>query len=253
MPTALRTPHSHPATQSAAGRLPALDIARTLAIIAMVIFHFARDLEIFGLAPPGMTLQGGWVLASRLIAGSFLVLSGISLVLAHGAGIRWPAFRARALRIGAAAALVSLATLIAVPSDFIYFGILHAILAASLLGVWLAPRPPLHAALAAVAVILLWLWVGKSLELPQALSFTGLLAFPRPTLDFIPLLPWLAPFFAGMAAAKWLRIADWPRRAPGALGHALAWPGRHALAIYLLHQPILVAALWIAIQLFLRP
>lgn len=237
---------------AAEARLPVLDIARTLAIVAMVIFHFARDLEMFHLAPPGMTLEGGWVLFSRLIAGSFLFLSGVSLVLAHGEGIRWPAFRRRALMIGGAALLVSLATLIAVPRDFIYFGILHGILAASLLGIWLVPRPAIYAAAAALLVVLLWAAFGKSLALPEIFSFTGLLAAPRPTLDFIPLLPWLAPAFAGIATAKWLRIASWPRTEPGKAARLIAWPGRHSLAIYLLHQPVLVALLW-AITRVLHP
>jgi uncharacterized membrane protein len=30
----------------------------------------------------------------------------------------------------------------------------------------------------------------------------------------------------------------------------LAWPGQHSLVIYLVHQPILIALIWVASSLF---
>ena len=75
-----------------AGRLIPLDLARTLAVVCMVIFHFTFDLALLGLIDPGTTSQPFWYYFARMIAGSFLFLSGISLWLAHGHGIRWPAF-----------------------------------------------------------------------------------------------------------------------------------------------------------------
>ena len=58
----------------------------------MVVFHFARDLEIFGILPPGTTLSGGWHVLARVVAGSFFFFAGMSLVLAHGERIRWRSF-----------------------------------------------------------------------------------------------------------------------------------------------------------------
>jgi uncharacterized membrane protein len=203
----------------------------------------------FGIVAPGTTVSGGWALAARLIAGSFLFLVGVSLVLVHEDGIRWRGVLRRAVLIGSAALAVSLATWIALPERFIYFGILHAILAASLAGVFLVERPTWVALLAAIAVIGLWYVAGRSLAIAPGFGWTGLAADPRPSLDLVPLVPWLAPAFAGIAFAKLFRVKTWHRN-PGPLIRAMGWPGRHALTIYLVHQPVIIALLWLATRLF---
>lgn len=73
-------------------RIDTIDLARGLALVAMAIYHFAWDLEFFGYAEPGLTALPGWKLFARSIASSFLFLVGVSLVLAHGRGIRWKGF-----------------------------------------------------------------------------------------------------------------------------------------------------------------
>ena len=116
------------------GRLVAIDLARTVALVGMAVFHFTFDLEMFGLVPPGTTTTGGWAVFARLIAGSFLFLAGLSLVLAHGEGIRWRAFGVRMAKVAGAAALVTAGTYAAFPHAFVFFGILHSIALASLMG-----------------------------------------------------------------------------------------------------------------------
>jgi uncharacterized membrane protein len=60
--------------------------------------------------------------------------------------------------------------------------------------------------------------------------------------DYEPIFPWLSVTLAGVAVAKIVR----PRPSDDAFGRgwrAVAWLGRHSLAIYLLHQPVLFAVL----------
>lgn len=230
-------------------RLIPLDLARSLAILCMVVFHFTFDLALFGFIPPDTMVQPFWYYFARMIAGSFLFLSGVSLWLAHGRGIRWPAFWTRFAKIAAAALLVTLASIWFVPGGTILFGILHAIAAASLLGL-VALRLPWPVTLAIAAVIFAAAWGPRFPAFdPLWLVWTGL-AETRPMMgDYVPLIPWAAPALAGVATAKALRIDLWRGTAPTPLTRALSFPGRHSLIIYLLHQPILVgiftAYLWL--------
>ncbi len=230
-------------------RLIPLDLARSLAILCMVVFHFTFDLALFGFIPPDTMVQPFWYYFARMIAGSFLFLSGVSLWLAHGRGIRWPAFWTRFAKIAAAALLVTLASIWFVPGGTILFGILHAIAAASLLGL-VALRLPWPVTLAIAAVIFAAAWGPRFPAFdPIWLVWTGL-AETRPMMgDYVPLIPWAAPALAGVATAKALRVDLWRGTAPTPLTRALSLPGRHSLIIYLLHQPILVglftAYLWL--------
>ena len=260
METAIREPKPdrRPALgQSAAGvvrgRIVALDLARALALVAMAVFHFVFDLELFGFVAPGTTMLPGWRWLAYLTAGSFLFLVGVSLWLAHGRGIRWRGYWRRLAMIAAAAAAITGVTAIAIPDAFIFFGILHCIALASLIGL-AALRLP-SAVLVALGAAVIWL--------PQAIRFealnppwfwwTGLQDVGVRSVDYVPLFPWFGPVLIGIAVARlmaqagaWDRLARW--RAPGAL-RVLAWPGRHSLAVYLAHQPVLVVLVWIFAQM----
>ena len=57
--------------------------------------------------------------------------------------------------------------------------------------------------------------------------------------DYYPLLPWGLLFFAGAFAGRRLceHLPRWTLPRP------LTWMGRHALGIYLVHQPLMMGAL----------
>ncbi|MBX3530724.1 MAG: DUF1624 domain-containing protein [Rhizobiaceae bacterium] len=231
--------------QAGSPRIPVIDIARGVALLAMAVYHFTWDLEFFGYAEPGLTAEGGWKLFARCIASSFLFLVGVSLVLAHGKGVRWPGFWRRWLMVAASAAVITLATWYAFPDSFIFFGILHQIALASLLGLPFLRVPAAVTALVAAAVIVAphflrdplfdaWplLWVGLSSVLPRSN-------------DYVPLFPWFGAVLAGIAAATFAMPTALPARL-AALGAPrwsapLSFCGRHSLAFYLLHQPVLIA------------
>lgn len=229
-------------------RIVIVDLARSAALLGMIVFHFVTDLELFELIEPGTTLQGGWYVMARVVAGSFLFLVGISLVLAHGRGIRWRPFWRQIALIAGAALIISVVTYVAMPDSFVYFGILHVIVVAKLAGLLVVTRPAWLAALAAAFVLGVWVRFGLTLPLDPWLGWTGLAARPRPALDLIPIFPWLAPMFLGIVVAKLvdMRALPGPRTR---FARALAWPGQHSLAVYLLHQPVLIGLLWLGLQL----
>lgn len=234
-------------------RIPLIDLARSAALLGMVAFHFSYDLLMFGLIPYEYAYTPTFYYHARIVAGTFLLLSGAGLWLSHGEGIRWPAFWRRFAKIAGAAALVSIATRIAMPEFYVYFGILHAIALYSLLGL-LALRLPaiVTAALAAVVVYGSYHWHTEAMNAPL-LRFVGLALDPATTMDFEPIFPWFGAVLAGIALGKlgsqtgrWARLAGKPA---GKWVQIASWPGQHSLLIYLIHQPILLGLVWLYSQL----
>lgn len=233
-------------------RIALIDVARGAALVAMAIYHLTWDLEFFGYIPHGTATEGGWAIFARSIASSFLFLVGVSLYLAHGDGIRWRSFAVRLAMIAAAAALITVATLFAVPDAFIFFGILHQIALASLLGLAFLRLPAVLTLALAVAVIAAphflrtpffdhpaWWWVGLSTSEP-------------PANDYVPVLPWFGAVLLGIGATKLARalglLVPLARPKPGAWSRPLTLAGRHGLSFYLLHQPVLIACVWLFAQ-----
>lgn len=234
--------------ETAGERLALIDVARTVALLGMAVFHFAFDLELFGWLEPGTTVTGGWAVFARLVAGSFLFLSGVSLVLAHGAAIRWPGVWRRLGKLVAAAALVSLGTYVAFPQAFVFFGILHSIALCSLIGLALIRLPGVVFLALAVAVVVVDQTIALEALNSRWLAWTGLNAVNPWAVDFVPVFPWLGAVLAGMGAAKLAAAAGlWERARAVEAGpwlRRLAWPGRHSLVIYLVHQPVLIGLVW---------
>jgi uncharacterized membrane protein len=70
------------------------------------------------------------------------------------------------------------------------------------------------------------------------------------TEDYVPLFPWTGVVLLGIAAGHLLwRHAfaplAWLARAPA----PLRWLGRHSLVVYMVHQPLLLGALWLALRM----
>ncbi|MCC2687762.1 MAG: hypothetical protein K0S21_565 [Rhizobiaceae bacterium] len=233
-------------------RIELIDLARGAALAAMAVYHFTWDLEFFSYVQAGTTAAGGWKFFARSIASSFLFLVGVSLFLAHGHGVRWPGFWRRLAMIGGAAAAISLATWIAVPKAFIFFGILHQIALASLIGLLFLRLPWMLNLAAAVAVIAAphflrsaffdhpaWWWLGLSTANPRSN-------------DYVPVFPWFGAVLAGIAAAGLARRSGLLPRLAALPAPSSARPlmlaGRHSLAFYLVHQPLLIAGIWLFSQ-----
>ncbi len=231
------------------GRIDAIDVARGLALVAMATYHFSWDLEFFGYLAPQTSTTGPLKFYARGIASSFLFLVGVSLVLAHARGVRWRSFGRRFAMVAGAAALITLVTFLATPQSFVFFGILHHIAVASVLGLLFLRWPWWALILAAVAVQLVTPLIRSPDLAGMAFYWTGLSAIPPRSNDFVPVLPWFSAVLAGMAAARlvlgrshtpqWLRPNGW--RARGRLARLLALMGRWSLTVYLVHQPVLIA------------
>lgn len=209
----------------------------------MVLFHFGRDFEVLGLVPPGTTFGGLWDFSARAIAGSFLFLAGFSIWLSHGTGFRAQPFLRRLTILVIAAASLSLVTYFAVPGAWVRFGILHSIALCSVFALLFLRAHGAVTLVGAACVFfllpqfkdpmfdgMLWIWTGLSTSVP-------------PMIDYEPLIPWLSPLLLGLAFGQLggARLLTWGPTEPGVWARRLAWPGQHALSLYLVHQPVLIA------------
>lgn len=236
-------------------RILLIDTLRGIALIAMATYHFTWDLEFFGYVDPGTATQGFFRLYARAIASSFLFLAGVSLVLAHGRGIRWPAFRKRLAIVAGAAIAISIATLFAFPQEWIFFGILHNIALSSLIGLAFL-QLPLAFAFAVPILIVIGMAIDataipgmlqSSLFDTRWLAWIGFAEFPPRSNDYVPLFPWLAALLTGIAVARLSIVRGWTGRLAEVQSNdtILAKAGRHSLIVYLVHQPILLALVYL--------
>lgn len=235
-------------------RFAVIDMARGLAIIAMIAYHFCWDLSYFRFISADVGYDAGWVVVARSILAAFLFLSGIGLVLGHGSGIRWNSFWRRWIFVLAGALAITLATWFAFPQSFVYFGVLHAIALFSLLALPFLAAPLWLVVPVALVVIGLPFVYSDALFNEKLFSWIGFWQVPPPANDLVPLFPWFGAVLAGVIAAR-LALASPPLvqrlsaiRAGGRPARALAFMGRWSLLIYLLHQPLLLALVYPAAQ-----
>lgn len=222
-------------------RLSLIDAARGVAILAMVVFHFAWDLYFLGFSALDIATDPWWTAFQKAIVSSFLFLAGVSLWLGHGAGLRWRSFWRRELILVGAAIAVSIGTWLAFGDYFAFFGVLHAIALCSLLALPFLRLPPLLTAFTGVVIIALPLLVTHPVMRERWLAWIGFWPISPSTADIVPVFPWLGVVLLGLAAAKAAQgWRFWTTPAP----KWLAWLGRWSLVIYLVHQPVMYGALY---------
>jgi len=227
-------------------RIASLDALRGLAIVAMIAYHFCFDLRWFGYARWDFEQDARWIAARSVILGSFLLLAGVSLVLAAQRPDAQRAFVRHVALIAGAALLVSAASYLAFPQTFIRFGVLHAIALSLLLARPLVRHPRSAVALGLAVVAAGNLFRDAAFDAP-ALHWIGFMTHRPATEDYVPVFPWTGLVLVGIALGHALLHRAFAPLAPlQRAPRALAWLGRHGLAVYLLHQPLLIGLLWLA-------
>lgn len=232
------------ATAPGALRIGAIDGLRGAALWLMIVYHFSFDLNWFGFTRADFDHDPFWLGFRGVIVSSFMLLVGLSLLLARRAGVTRRHFWRRIALIAFCAILVSVASYVTFPQTFITFGILHCIALASVLA-WPATRFPLAALAGGVAIVV----IGNVVKLPLFdtpwLQWLGLMTHKPPTEDYVPLLPWLGVVMIGIAVGHLLSLRQFHPLRPlsKVTPRWLLWLGRHSLLVYMLHQPVLIGLL----------
>lgn len=232
-------------------RLAEVDIARALALVMMLIYHLLFSVTYLGIAEVEV-LTGFWRWFAYATAALFILIAGLSLTLSESAQRRHGATpREITLRIARRGTeligwglVITVVTGVALDQGMIIFGILHLIGLGTLLAIPVL-RHPIAASMIGIVCILLGPVV-TTIRGPIWLAWLGIHPVDFVSLDYVPVLPWFGALVLGVGLGH-LVYPRGERRFPVSSFPAwtapLSWIGRHTLAIYLLHEPAILAVL----------
>lgn len=232
-------------------RVILMDELRGFAVLCMVFYHAFYT----------FTFLIGWDFCRGLLqfftpaepwfAGMFIFLSGI-------AGNLTRSNLKRGLRLLVVAIGVSAVTFFAVPDEAIYFGILHflsvSMILTGLCKRWLDKIPIWigmagcaggflftmgieHGYLGVASQPLVWLpqtWYTQNWLMPFGIYNSSFFSS-----DYFPLFPWIFVFLGGLFFGRYAVQGKFPAWTYRSRVRPLAFLGRHALIVYIIHQPVI--------------
>lgn len=232
--------------KSTPGRIEIIDALRGLAILLMVVCHLAYDLVAEGIIPYNWLNNPPIDVLRMAFALLFIVICGVSCSFSHS-NLR------RGLLICAAALVVTGATYLFDPTEYVKFGILH-LLGVSVL-IYAAARPVLDRIPAAVTLSLApvlcavtWPLMYQRFDV-KWLWWLGIMPRHFVSSDYYPLLPYFFAFLFGTALGPIIKARKFPKWFYEFRCAPLAFCGRNTLWIYLIHQPLCIGLTYLILAL----
>lgn len=236
-----------------------VDMLRGIAIVLMLIYHSAFDLDYFGVVRIDAS-SGSPLALARLTVSLFLALVGLSLSLSHSRALllgqeRLFAARIirRGLRILGLAFGISAITYLLIGRGFIIFGALHLIGLSLLLAYPFLEMHKKNFIFGSLSIALGLYLQDFSVDYPWLL-WLGLAPADFYSLDYVPVFPWFGVVLIGMGLGdllypgrrRRLSLLDQMTISECSWITLLCYLGRNSLAIYLIHQPLIIMLLVLA-------
>jgi uncharacterized membrane protein len=228
-----------------------IDTLRGIAVILMIMLHALIDLHLFADSLINLDLEW-WYKGQKVTITLFMLLVGISLSLRYCPGRNsickrsiWMNNVHRGVKLMAWGLLITFTTRLFLPKGFVIFGVLHCI---GLSTIIVTPFLELRRANLYMGIAMLIGGMFIPLYRPRWpwLLWLGVMPQGFCSVDYVPLLPWFGVILIGRYLGLVLyplghRLLKLPELHDQPVIGLLSFLGRNSLAIYLLHQPLILA------------
>ncbi len=219
-------------------RIWELDFLRGIALILMIYFHIIYDLKEFVNLPISYSDGVNYILG-KISAILFMLISGVCASL-NGRITK------RALKVLGIALAISIVTHIYNPEYGIKFGILHFLGISMLLSPLLSKIGKYKLLLLGIFIIALGIYVNNVKLSFDYLLPLGLTSNSFVSYDYYPLLPWSGIFLFGISLGKFIYNGKCSMFKCDLKDNMINKIGQKTLPIYLIHQPIIIAVIYLA-------
>jgi uncharacterized membrane protein len=223
-------------------RIPEIDFFRTLALFLMILFHFVYDLFQWTSVPVNIN-SPFWIMIGKIAALLFIFLSGLS------SGFSSHPIK-NGIRVLSFGLVITAATWLALPNEYVRFGILHFLGTMMIVYPLLKNLPdvilfPLAIGIIGVGYFFSTQVVETIWLIPFGLTYPGFT-----TMDFYPLFPYSGVTIIGILFYRccYQKSNFYEKKQPDTFSSTTSFfelpifqkISRHSLGIYLIHQPILL-------------
>ena len=234
-----------------------IDSLRGIAILMMVAFHALFDLSYAGASTFNAYAAGFLLYFARATATIFLLLVGISLTLSYSRALNmkkpeqklYRKYLTRGSAIFAWGLVITVMTWIFLRDGFVVWGILHLI-GISIIVAYPVVKLRYGNLVLGLCFIALGMYVKNITVTLPWLLWLGITPNNFHSVDYFPLLPWfgvvlIGVFLGNSLYANYTRGFKLRDRSQVKGIRVLSFLGRHSLLIYLIHQPVLITALYL--------